>query len=51
MTHKPGQQLYTILFIIRHLSGLFQYESGAATAYISRNQAIKRLQLSLADFR
>ncbi|CAC5403274.1 PES1 [Mytilus coruscus] len=27
------------------------YESGSATAYISRNQAIKKLQLNLADFR
>ena len=29
----------------------FQYESGAATAYISRKQALKKLQLSLPDFR
>ncbi|XP_025092825.1 pescadillo homolog [Pomacea canaliculata] len=28
-----------------------KYESGAATTYISRNQAIRKLQLSLADFR
>jgi len=26
-------------------------ESGAATNYISRNQALKKLQLTLADFR
>jgi len=26
-------------------------ESGAATNFISRNQALKKLQLSLADFR
>ncbi|XP_076106551.1 pescadillo homolog isoform X1 [Mytilus galloprovincialis] len=28
-----------------------KYESGSATAYMSRNQAIKKLQLNLADFR
>ncbi|XP_041348851.1 pescadillo homolog [Gigantopelta aegis] len=28
-----------------------KYESGTATAYISRNQAIKKLQLTLQDFR
>lgn len=28
-----------------------QYESGTATNYISRNQALKKLQLPLADFR
>jgi len=28
-----------------------KYESGAATAYIARNQAIKKLQLTIADFR
>ncbi|CAH1802182.1 unnamed protein product [Owenia fusiformis] len=28
-----------------------KYESGAATAYISRSQALRKLQLSLADFR
>ena len=31
--------------------GVFQGESGAATNYVSRNQAIKKLQLSLPDFR
>jgi hypothetical protein len=29
----------------------FQYERGAATAYIARNQALKKLQLTLPDFR
>ena len=29
----------------------WQYERGAATTYISRNQAIRKLQLTLADFR
>ena len=29
----------------------FQGESGAATNYVSRNQALKKLQLSLPDFR
>jgi hypothetical protein len=34
------------------ISFLFKkYESGAATAFIGRNQAIKKLQLTLADFR
>lgn len=28
-----------------------KYESGAATAYVSRSKAVKKLQLSLADFR
>jgi len=28
-----------------------KYESGAATAFIGRNQAIKKLQLTIADFR
>ncbi|XP_064612804.1 pescadillo homolog [Liolophura sinensis] len=28
-----------------------KYESGAATAYISRNKALKKLQVSLPDFR
>lgn len=28
-----------------------KYESGAATAFIARNQAIKKLQLTIADFR
>jgi len=28
-----------------------QGESGMATTYISRNKALKKLQLSLADFR
>ncbi|XP_064620851.1 pescadillo homolog [Lineus longissimus] len=28
-----------------------KYEKGAATAYIARNQALKKLQLSLPDFR
>ncbi|KAI0239629.1 Pescadillo-like protein [Lamellibrachia satsuma] len=28
-----------------------KYESGAATSYITRNQALKKLQLTLADFR
>ncbi|KAK7088545.1 pescadillo homolog [Littorina saxatilis] len=28
-----------------------KYESGAATTYISRNKAIRKLQLTLADFR
>jgi len=28
-----------------------KYESGAATTYIARNQALKRLQLNLKDFR
>ncbi|KAK2163984.1 hypothetical protein LSH36_71g05103 [Paralvinella palmiformis] len=33
--------------VLRHR----KYESGAATAYISRKQALKKLQLSLPDFR
>ena len=28
-----------------------QYQSGAATSYVSRNQALKKLQLTLPDFR
>lgn len=28
-----------------------KHESGAATAFIPRNQAIKKLQLTIADFR
>jgi len=28
-----------------------KYESGAATAFIGRNQAVKKLQLTIADFR
>ncbi|KAL3858501.1 hypothetical protein ACJMK2_013087 [Sinanodonta woodiana] len=28
-----------------------KYESGAATAYITRNKAVRKLQLSIADFR
>ena len=28
-----------------------KFESGAATAFIGRNQAIKKLQLTIADFR
>lgn len=28
-----------------------KYESGAATAFVGRNQAIKKLQLTIADFR
>lgn len=30
---------------------ILKYESGAATAFIPRNQAIKKLQLTIADFR
>ena len=46
---KPGsfEDFLTFEQIFLH----FQFESGAATAYIPRNQAIKKLQLTIADFR
>lgn len=30
---------------------MFQHEAGASTNYISRNQALKKLQMTLKDFR
>ncbi|KAK3084322.1 hypothetical protein FSP39_011558 [Pinctada imbricata] len=38
-------------YVMSQQSRILEYESGAATAYMSRNQAIRKLQLTIADFR
>ena len=51
-TEKEGMLFIIIIPVYRIvLLGYTQGESGVATNYISRNQALKKLQLSLPDFR
>ena len=42
---------FPLMVQIPNIVHSLQGESGVATSYISRNQALKKLQLSLPDFR